>query len=44
MKTNIYKLKFESKQQAINTLIEKGVIDEELNNTNKTHSVVWLPS
>ena len=43
MKTNIYKLKFETKQQAIDTLIDKGVIDEELNNTNKTHSVVWLP-
>jgi len=40
---NIYKLKFETKQQAIDTLIDKGVIDEELNNTNKTHSVVWLP-
>lgn len=43
MKTNTYKLKFTTKQQAIDTLINKGVIDEELNNTNKTHSVVWLP-
>ena len=43
MNTNIYKLKFTTKQQAIDTLIDKGVIDEELNNTNKTHSVVWLP-
>ena len=43
MNTNIYKLKFTTKQQAIDTLIDKGVIDEELNNTNKTQSVVWLP-
>lgn len=40
---NIYKLKFNTKQQAIDILINKGGIDEELNNTNKTHSVVWLP-
>lgn len=40
---NIYKLKFNTKQQAIDTLIDKGVIEQQLNNTHKTHSVVWLP-
>jgi len=38
----INKLKFTDKDQAIETLIDKGVIDEQGNYINGTHSVVYI--
>jgi hypothetical protein len=38
----IYKLKFTDKDQAIQTLIDKGVIDEDGNYINGTHAVVYI--
>jgi hypothetical protein len=38
----IYKLKFTDKDQALTTLIEKGVIDEQGNYINGTHAVVYI--
>ena len=38
----IHKLKFTDKDQALTTLIDKGVIDEEGNYINGTHAVVYI--
>lgn len=41
--TNIYKLKYNTRGEAIKNLIDNNVIDSGLKNKPKTHSVVWLP-
>jgi len=38
----IHKLKFTDKAQAIQTLIDKGLIDEDGNYINGTHAVVYI--
>lgn len=37
----IYKLVYPDKQIALNDLISKGIIDEDGNYINGTHSIVW---
>ena len=38
----VYKLVYRNKEEAINDLVAKSVIDEELNYLEGTHAVVWL--